>query len=154
MKKIIIRVLISIGILILTAFILYKATEEKSVSNDSLHGSFSIENGNLGKETEPTDFLVSINYETSHEKIVDCAKKNKVDISRGCWVYCFAENKVFKGKKTKNKIKIFEDNKEIGYISYKGKNFYVYDGRKYNLHWRNSDFILHKDSQSFLFPSN
>lgn len=79
------------GILIVITTIFYKVSEEKYASNDSLHGSFSIKNGGIGSGDEPTDFLVSINQRTSNKKIAECAKKNKVSLSKECWVYCFAE---------------------------------------------------------------
>ena len=152
MKKIIIGIIISVGILIVITTIFYKVSEEKYASNDSLHGSFSIKNGGIGSGDEPTDFLVSINQRTSNKKIVECAKKNKVSLSKECWVYCFAENKVFKAKKYRKKITVFEDKKVIGEICCEGKKFLIFDRRTYTLNWRGVDFILHKDSQGFIFP--
>lgn len=48
MKKIILRIVISVCILPVAVFAFYKISGEKYESNDSLHGSFSIENGEIG----------------------------------------------------------------------------------------------------------
>ena len=47
---------------------------------------------------------------------------------------------------------MFEDKKVIGEICCEGKKFLIFDRRTYTLNWRGADFILHKDSQGFIFP--
>lgn len=145
---IVIVVLIAIGAL---GYGFYDANREKYASEDPLNGTYVITKDGIA-EPKIGDFIVSINVYTSDKKMDECAKKSKVDITKGCWAYCFDENKVFRVKKSEKKASILENEKEIGEIRYEGRNYLIVDKRKYFIKWRGKEFTLRKTSQGFFFP--
>ena len=47
------------------------------------------------REIFPSDYLLSISVSTDYDALTACAAEQNVNLSEGCWVYCFAENRVF-----------------------------------------------------------
>ncbi|MDD6043739.1 MAG: hypothetical protein PUB87_08330 [Eubacteriaceae bacterium] len=147
--------IIILGILLILGLgtLFHIAQGEKYMSDDPLFGSFSIENGNLGDQIYPTDFLVSINVQTGHKELVSCAERVQIDLSKGCWVYCFAENQVYTATQDGMKLKVFDDGSEIGCFEYEHKKFLFFSyGEAYKVTWRNVKYDLKKDLQGFIFP--
>lgn len=145
-----------IGILLLIiilGYFLYQGQSEKYASDDPLFGSFSIENSKYTEKIHPTAFLVSINVATTNKELVECANENGVDISRGCWVYSFEENKIFSAEKQENIVNVYEKDRLIGTFSYKSKSFLgiVYD-ESYILNWRGTEYHLKRNLQGFVYP--
>ena len=113
-------------------------------SEDPLHGSFLITNGVLTEEIYPSDFLVSVNVSTDHDILTACAMEQNVDLSKGCWVYCFAENRIFEAKKDGNRLYVYDDAEVIGSFAYVDKI--------HTVNWRGDCFSIEKQMQAFIFP--
>lgn len=145
-----------IGVLLLIVFLgcfLYQSQSEKYASDDPLFGSFSIENSEYTEKVHPTAFLVSINVSTTNKELVECADKHEVDISKGCWVYSFEEEKIFSAVKQENILNVYEKDCLIGTFAYKSKSFLgiVYD-ESYILNWRGTEHHLRRELQGFVYP--
>ena len=95
-KKILIMLSVVIMVIAVLLIIYHVSQKETYLSDDPLYGSFTIENKQPADPIYPTDFLLSIDVDTKHESLVKCAKESNVDISKGCWVYSFDENKIFR----------------------------------------------------------
>jgi len=148
-----IRFIGTLSLIIILGHYLYQAQSEKYASEDPLFGSFSIENSMYTEKTHPTAFLVSINVSTSNKDLMECADKQGVNISEGCWVYCFEENKIFNAEKQDNVLNVYDNECLIGTFRYKRKSFlgFVYD-ESYILNWRGKDIRLRRDLQGFVYP--
>ncbi|MFQ7739082.1 MAG: hypothetical protein ACLRJC_15890, partial [Emergencia timonensis] len=91
--------LVVLGVVVVLAVLVtiyHVSQRETYLSDDPLFGSFTIGNRELVDNIYPADFLLSIDIAEDNETLVECAEKNNVDISKGCWVYSFGENKVFR----------------------------------------------------------
>ena len=82
-----------------------------------------------------------------------CAKESNVDISKGCWVYSFDENKIFRAEKEGNKLHAYEDGKVIGTFKYSfNKILWIHYDEKYTANWRGTELDLTRAVQGFVFP--
>lgn len=147
-------VLLGITVLIVVISAIYNGFQKETyMSEDPLFGSFSIENGDQFDTIHPADFLVSIDVELSNETLEKCAEKENIDISEGCWVYSFDENRIFEAEKRENKLLIYEDNEVIGTLDYSYKKFlWITYNETYSLDWKGRQMELKKILQGFIFP--
>ena len=85
----------------------------------------------------------SLDVDSTHESLVKCAKESNVDISKGCWVYSFDENKIFRAEKEGNKLHAYEDGKVIGTFKYSfNKILWIHYDEKYTANWREKELDL------------
>ena len=146
-KRVLLVVLGVVVVLAVLVTIYHVSQRETYLSDDPLFGSFTI--GNI----YPADFLLSIDIAEDNETLVECAEKNNVDISKGCWVYSFGENKVFRAEKEGNKLNAYENGKVIGVFTYTSdKILWMEDNEKYTANWRGRNFDLTKILQGFIYP--
>lgn len=147
-------ILLGIIVLISVLVILYNVSQKETyMSDDPMYGSFTIENKEPSDAIYPADFLLSVDVATSDETLLKYARKNNIDISKGCWVYSFDENKIFRAKKTSNKLQAYENNKVIGVFEYtSGKILWINYNEKYTANWRGKAFNLTRVLQGFIFP--
>ena len=152
-KKILIMLSVVIMVIAVLLIIYHVSQKETYLSDDPLYGSFTIENKQPADPIYPTDFLLSIDVAEDNETLVQCAEKNNVDISKGCWVYSFGENKVFRAEKEGNKLNAYENGKVIGVFTYTSdKILWMEDNEKYTANWRGRNFDLTKILQGFIYP--
>ena len=151
-KNILLAVLGLIVLVLLLGIIYQTSQKETYLSDDPLYGSFSIENKDLADPVYPTDFLISINVDVSYAPLVKCAKENHVDISKGCWVYSFDENKIFRAEKEGSKLQVYEEGKVIGTFEYSfNKILWIHYDEEYTANWRGKEFSLTRIMQGFVF---
>ena len=152
-KKILIMLSVVIMVIAVLLIIYHVSQKETYLSDDPLYGSFTIENKQPADPIYPTDFLLSIDVDTKHESLVKCAKESDVDISKGCWVYSFDENKIFRAEKEGNKLHAYEDGKVIGTFKYSfNKILWIHYDEKYTANWREKELDLTRAMQGFVFP--
>lgn len=152
-KKILIMLSVVIMVIAVLLIIYHVSQKETYLSDDPLYGSFTIENKQPADPIYPTDFLLSIDVDTKHESLVKCAKESNVDISKGCWVYSFDENKIFRAEKEGNKLHAYEDGKVIGTFKYSfNKILWIHYDEKYTANWREKELDLTRAMQGFVFP--
>lgn len=152
-KKILIAVSAIAAVVIILVVIYHVSQRETYLSNDPLFGSFTIGNRELVDNIYPADFLLSIDVAEDNETLVECAEKSNVDISKGCWVYSFGENKVFRAEKEGNKLNAYENGKVIGVFTYTSdKILWIDYNEKYAVNWRGRNFDLTKILQGFIYP--
>ena len=152
-KKILIMLSVVIMVIAVLLIIYHVSQKETYLSDDPLYGSFTIENKQPADPIYPTDFLLSIDVDTKHESLVKCAKESNVDISKGCWVYSFDENKIFRAEKEGNKLHAYEDGKVIGTFKYSfNKILWIRYDEKYTANWRGTELDLTRAVQGFVFP--
>ena len=95
----------------------------------------------------------SLDVDSTHESLVKCAKESNVDISKGCWVYSFDENKIFRAEKEGNKLHAYEDGKVIGTFKFSfNKILWIHYYEKYTANWRGTELDLTRAVQGFVFP--
>lgn len=148
-------VMLGIIALIVVLVIIYHVSQKETyLSDDPLYGSFTIENKEQTDKIHPTDFLLSIDVPASDKTLLQCAKESNVDISKGCWVYSFDENRVFKAEKEENKLRVYENSKVIGVFEYASTKFLWIDyNERYTAKWRGRSLNLTRVLQGFAFPS-
>ena len=152
-KKILIMLSVVIMVIAVLLIIYHVSQKETYLSDDPLYGSFTIENKQPADPIYPTDFLLSIDVDTKHESLVKCAKESDVDISKGCWVYSFDENKIFRAEKEGNKLHAYEDGKVIGTFKYSfNKILWIHYDEKYTANWRGTEVDLTRAVQGCVFP--
>ena len=152
-KRVLLGVLGVVIVLAVLVTIYHVSQRETYLSDDPLFGSFTIGNRELVDNIYPADFLLSIDVAEDNETLVQCAEKNNVDISKGCWVYSFGENKVFRAEKEGNKLNAYENGKVIGVFTYTSdKILWMEDNEKYTANWRGRNFDLTKILQGFIYP--
>ena len=152
-KKILIMLSVVIMVIAVLLIIYHVSQKETYLSDDPLYGSFTIENKQPADPIYLTDFLLSIDVDTKHESLVKCAKESNVDISKGCWVYSFDENKIFRAEKEGNKLHAYEDGKVIGTFKYSfNKILWIHYDEKYTANWREKELDLTRAMQGFVFP--
>ena len=152
-KKILIMLSVVIMVIAVLLIIYHVSQKETYLSDDPLYGSFTIENKQPADPIYPTDFLLSIDVDTKHESLVKCAKESNVDISKGCWIYSFDENKIFRAEKEGNKLHAYEDGKVIGTFKYSfNKILWIHYDEKYTANWREKELDLTRAMQGFVFP--
>ena len=138
--------LVVLGVVIVLAVLV-------TIYHVSQRQTFTIGNRELVDNIYPADFLLSIDVAEDNETLVQCAEKNNVDISKGCWVYSFGENKVFRAEKEGNKLNAYENGKVIGVFTYTSdKILWMEDNEKYTANWRGRNFDLTKILQGFIYP--
>lgn len=119
---ILIALVITIGIILTVVTAYFVSQRETCPSEEPLYGSFRIDPVPCGK-VYPADFLVSVNVKTDDRTLLKCAEESGIDISKGCWVYSFAENKVFRGEKRQSALLAYEGNRVVGRFEYTASDF-------------------------------
>lgn len=143
---------IMIGFLLMVVTAYYASRRATYLSEEPLYGSFRIDPPPCGR-VYPADFLVSVNVKTSDRTLLKCAEESGIDLSKGCWVYSFAENKVFRGEKRQGMLLAYEGNHVIGRFEYTASDFlgFAYD-EQYKARWRGTELTLNKTLKGFVFP--
>lgn len=148
--------LVALGVVVVIAVlvIIYHVSQRETyLSDDPLYGSFTIGDRELVDNIYPADFLLSIDIATTNKTLLQCARANDVDLSKGCWVYSFDENKVFRAEKEGNKLNAYENGKVIGVFTYTSdKILWIDYNEKYTAKWRGRNFDLTKILQGFIYP--
>lgn len=107
----------------------------------------------MSEEIYPADFLISVDGKHQDGGMFSDAKDKEICMKENCWVYCFAENKVFRAEKKNNNIYAYENGSIIGTFEYRIKKtlFIKYD-ENYTVNWRGCDFSIEKILQGFVYP--
>lgn len=153
-RKRVLLVAVGVAAVVIILVVIYHVSQRETyLSDDPLFGSFTIGDRQLVDNIYPADFLLSIDVAEDNETLVQCAEKNNVDISKGCWVYSFGENKVFRAEKERNKLNAYENGKVIGVFTYTSdKILWIDYNEKYTAKWRGRNFDLTKTLQGFIYP--
>lgn len=149
---ILIALVITIGIILTVVTAYFVSQRETYLSEEPLYGSFRIDPVPCGK-VYPADFLVSVNVKTDDRTLLKCAEESGIDISKGCWVYSFAENKVFRGEKRQSALLAYEGNRVVGRFEYTASDFLGFSyNEQYKARWRGTELTLNKTLKGFVFP--
>lgn len=150
--EVLVALVITIGIILTVVTAYFVSQRETCLSEEPLYGSFRIDPVPCGK-VYPADFLVSVNVKTDDRTLLKCAEESGIDISKGCWVYSFAENKVFRGEKRQSALLAYEGNRVVGRFEYTASDFLGFSYHaQYKARWRGTELTLHKTLKGFVFP--
>lgn len=150
--EVLVALVITIGIILTVVTAYFVSQRETCLSEEPLYGSFRIDPVPCGK-VYPADFLVSVNVKTDDRTLLNCAEESGIDISKGCWVYSFAENKVFRGEKRQGALLVYEGNRVVGRFEYTASDFLGFSyNEQYKARWRGTELTLNKTLKGFVFP--
>ncbi len=131
----------------------YNAHTTEYASEDPLYGTFSVVNAAGGN---PQYYFLSINVNVTNSYFEQCAEESGVDISAGCWVYSYAEKKIFAAEKQEDTLVAYDDAKrEIGQFRYSAKTFlWTEFDKSYQGEWRGESFDMERMMQGYVLTEN
>lgn len=141
-------------VLAIYVFFFHVLSQESYASDDPLHGSFRMMDKGLSGNS-PCHLLVSIDVSAANEAILEKAIENNVDISKGCWVYSYDEEMLFRAEKSGDILTVYEKDNPIATLEYSYKQIFgvKYD-REYIANWRGQVWKMERIIPAFLYPTN
>jgi hypothetical protein len=131
----------------------YNAHTTAYPSQDPLYGTFSVVSAEGGNQP---DYFLSINVNVTNAYFQQCAEESGVDISTGCWVYSYAEKKIFPAEKQEDTLVVYDDMQgEIGEFRYSSKTFlWAEFDKSYQGEWRGECFDMERIMQGYVLTEN